>query len=189
MVMIQNQGLTKLSKTDLVLAEQDKGQSIKLISYMLQRLSKLYQLGNWSEENAVFLAEWIYDNYKYDSLDDVVTCLKNPPYTENKQWRLTPDTINEWMKLILTKRAEQREIENKKQKENFKDKLEHIDYEAFKVKIETEGFPTNQPKKSTATTDYAYFMVRGMSIYATSQVHAEELVNLMIQRGELEEDI
>lgn len=142
--MIQNQGLTKLSKTDLVLADQDKGQSIKLISYMLQRLSKLYQLGNWSEENAVFLAEWIFDNYKYDVLDDVITCLRNPPYTENKQWRLTPDTIHEWMKITLTKRSEQRELDNKKLKEDFREKLKDIDYDAFKVKIEAEGLPNEK---------------------------------------------
>jgi hypothetical protein len=139
--MIQSQGLTKLSKTDLILAEQDKGQTIKLIAYMLHRLSRLYQLGNWTEDNAVFLAEWIYDNYKYDSLDDIIICLRNPPSTENKQWRLTPDTIREWMKIILIKRAEQRELENKKLKETFKDKLEVIDYEAFKTKIETHGLP------------------------------------------------
>jgi hypothetical protein len=140
-LMIQSQGLTKLSKTDLVLAEQDKGQAIKLVAYLLQRLSKLYQLPNWTEDNAVFLAEWIFDNYKYDSLDDIITCLRNPPHTENKQWRLTPDTVKEWMRIILEQRADKREAENKKMKEAFKDKLQDIDYEAFKVKIETEGLP------------------------------------------------
>lgn len=139
--MIQSQGLTKLSKTDLVLAEQDKGQAITLISYLLQRLSKLYQLPNWTEDNAVFLAEWIYDNYKYDALDDIIICLRNPPHTEKKQWRLTPDTIREWMKIVLSERAEQREIENKKLKESFKEKLDVIDYDAFKTRIETEGLP------------------------------------------------
>lgn len=146
--MIQSQGLTKLSKTDMVLAEQDQTQTITLISYLLQRLSKLYQLTNWTEDNAVFLAEWIFDNYKYDSLDDIISCLRNPPHTENKQWRLTPDTIKEWMKIILEDRAEQRETENKKLKETFKDPVEDINYEAFKVKIEKEGLP-NEKKRET----------------------------------------
>jgi hypothetical protein len=154
-LLIQNQGLTKLSQTNLVLAEQDKAQTITLISYLLQRLSKLYQLPNWTEENAVFLAEWIFDNYKFDSLDDVITCLRNPPHTENKQWRLTPDTIQEWMKIILERRADEREIENKKLKENFKDKLEMVDYEAFKAKVETEGFPDN--KKAESDFEYEKF--------------------------------
>lgn len=145
--MIRSQGLTKLSKTDLVLAEQDKGQTITLLSYLLQRLSKLYQLTNWTEENAVFLAEWIFDNYKYDPLDDVITCLRNPPHTENKQWRLTPDTIKEWMKIILTERAEKRETENERMKEAFKDPLKEIDYSAFKTKIEAEGLPNEKKKE------------------------------------------
>lgn len=153
--MIQSQGLTKLSKTDMVLAEQDKGQTIKLLSYLLQRLSKLYQLTNWTEENAVFLAEWIYDNYKFDSLDDVIRCLKNPPHTENKQWRLTPDTIKEWMKVILEERADQREIENKALKEAFKDPLKDVDYDAFKAKIEVDGVPGE--KKRQADSAYERF--------------------------------
>jgi len=142
----------------LVLAEQDKGQTINLISYLLQRLSKLYQLTNWTEENAVFLAEWIFDNYKYDSLDDVITCLRNPPHTENKQWRLTPDTVKEWMKIVLENRADQRETENKKLKENFKDKLEMVDYDAFKAKIENEGLPEN--KKVKSDPDYEKFRMQ-----------------------------
>jgi len=157
-LMIQNQGLMKLSRTDMVLAEQDKAQSIKLISYLLQRLSKLYQLPNWTEENAVFLAEWIYDNYKYDSLDDVITCLRNPPHTDNKQWRLTPDTIREWMGLVLVAKAEQRENENEKMKAAFKDKLEVIDYEAFKVKIENEGLPGE--KQRPQDEDYEKFRAK-----------------------------
>lgn len=125
---------------------------------MLHRLSRLYQLGNWTEENAVFLAEWIYDNYKYDSLDDVIACLRNPPHTDNKQWRLTPDTIHEWMSIILTKRAEQREVENKKLKETFMDKLDDIDYEAFKIKIEKEGLPNEKEKEYDP--DYENFRMK-----------------------------
>lgn len=145
--MIRSQGLTKLSNTGMVLAEQDKGQTIKLTAYLLQRLSKLYQLSNWTEDNAVFLAEWIYDNYKYDSLDDIISCLKNPPHTDNKQWRLTPDTIKEWMRIILEEKADKREVENKKLKETFKDPLEDIDYDAFKIKIEKEGLPGESKNK------------------------------------------
>lgn len=147
--------MTKLSKTEVILAEQDKSESIKLIAYLLQRLSKLYQLSNWSDENAVFLAEWIYDNYRYDSLDDVISCLKDPPSTENKQWRLTPDTIREWMTIILERRADVREAENKKLKESFRDKLEDVNYEAFKIKIEKDGIPGE--KKRVHDAEYEMF--------------------------------
>jgi hypothetical protein len=159
----------------LVLAEQDKSQTIKLISYLLQRLSKLYQLTNWTEDNAVFLAEWIYDNYKFDSLDDIITCLKNPPHTEHKQWRLTPDTIQEWMSIILTKRAEQREIENEKMKEGFRDKIEQIDYDAFKKKIETEGLPND--KKREVDSEYENFKMNYLMEKRKTQTSTGSLEN------------
>jgi hypothetical protein len=139
----------------MVLAEQDKGQTIKLICFLLQRLSKLYQLPNWSDENALILAEWIFDNYKFDSLDDVITCLKNPPSTGNKNWRLTPDTIQEWMGIILEKRSEARENENKKLKESFKEQLQEIDYEKFKAKIDETGIPGE--KKRETDSEYEKF--------------------------------
>lgn len=139
----------------MVLAEQDKGQTIKLICFLLQRLSKLFQLPNWTDENALILSEWIFDNYKFDSLDDVITCLKNPPATGAKNWRLTPDTIQEWMTIILEKRAEKREAEVKKLKEDFKDPLPVIDYDKFKAKIETEGIPGE--KKRETNSEYEKF--------------------------------
>jgi len=78
-------------------------------------LSKLYQLQGWSEENAVLLAEWVFDNYKYDSVDDVIACLSNPPQTYDERgnvetnWRLTPDRIQKWMAVQLEKTAIKRE--------------------------------------------------------------------------------
>jgi len=111
---------------------------------MLQRLSKLYQLNNWTEENAVFLGEWIFDNYKFDSLDDVIACLSNPPLTESKQWRLTPDTIREWMAIQLEKTAITRENEHERNKEKSKEELEVVDYESFKNRIAKEGLPKKQ---------------------------------------------
>lgn len=155
----------------MVLAEQDRGQSIKLICYLLQRLSKLYQLNNWTEENAVFLAEWIFDNYKFDSLDDVITCLKNPPHTENKQWRLTPDTIQEWMKIILERRAESREAEIKKMKEAFKEPLPEVDYDAFKIKIETEGIPGE--RKRETDSEYEKFRMEYLAKKQKESAKAE----------------
>lgn len=101
------------------------------------------------------LAEWIYDNYKFEALDDVITCLKNPPSTGSKNWRLTPDTIQEWMTIILEKRAEQREAEVKKLKEDFKEPLPEIDYDKFKAKIETEGIPGE--KKRETNSEYEKF--------------------------------
>ena len=114
-----------LSNTSLVIAEQpDKIAVLKILSNQLQRLSKLYQLPNWSEDNSVILAEWITDNYKYDSLDDVIACLANPPQTYDERgaiesnWRLTPDRIQKWMSVQLEKSAIAREKEHQNNKNN-----------------------------------------------------------------------
>ena len=153
------QGLTILSNTSLVIAEQpDKVAVIKLLANMLHNVSKLYQIPNWNEENAAILGGWIYDNYKYDSLDDVIACLANPPQTYDEQgrlesnWRLTPDRIQKWMAVQLEKAAIQREKEHEKNKEKSNEPLEVVDYGAFKKRIEKEGLP----KKSRGWEDPEY---------------------------------
>jgi hypothetical protein len=133
--------------------QPDKKEVIRVISHLLQRLSKLFQLPNWQEENAVYLAEWIFDNYKFDSLDDVIKCLQNPPDTGEKNWRLTPDTIRQWMAVVLEKTAIKREEEHKILKETTIEPIVDIDYEAFKKRIAEEGLPEN---KRVTDNDLAY---------------------------------
>lgn len=109
----------KLSKTqqtslvnitsDSVIKEQNTKDVKRNIALLLQRLSKLYQVPNWTEENAILLTEWIYENYQYETFDTIYEVLINPPKTGNKNWRLTPDTIQEWMSIQLDKEAEKRE--------------------------------------------------------------------------------
>lgn len=122
----------------MVLAEQpDKKKVIKIIAHLLQRLAKLYQLPNWTEDNAVTLSEWVYDNYRYDSLQDVMECLKNPPPTGQINWRLTPDTIRTWMEIQLEKTAAKREkeISDMKARELGTGPIENVDYESFKQRV------------------------------------------------------
>ncbi len=120
----QNQGISKTASTELtklsiskIIREQpDKTETNKFIARLLQRLGKLYQIPNWSEENAVMLAQWIVDSYPFESLDSIQECLYTPPKTGQKNWRLTPDTIQEWMALQLEKEAIKREKEHNKVK-------------------------------------------------------------------------
>ena len=138
---------------------------------MLQRLSKLYQLNNWTEENAVYLAEWISENYKFDSLDDVIVVLSNPPITEQKQWRLTPDTIREWMAIQLEKTAEKMEKEHQKNKEKSIEVLTSIDYGKFKERLNSEGLP----KKDRGFNDETYKQLRNE--YLAKKHQAENNAN------------
>ena len=101
--------------TGVVIRNQPKDECIAHIAKLIHRLSKLYQMKDWTEENSVLLAEWTYENYKYEEIQIVTRVLNNPPQTDGKSWRLTPDTIREWMTIELEKVAERREqIHNEK---------------------------------------------------------------------------
>ena len=147
----QQTGLAKLSES-VILREQDKESVLIFIAGLLQRLGKLYQIPGFSDEGAVILAEWIFDNYKFESLEAVKECLKNPPETFDEQgrretnWRLTPDRIQKWMAVQLEKEAIKREKENEKLKLDFKEELPMIDYEAYKLRIEKGEALRDEPK-------------------------------------------
>lgn len=85
----------------------------------LKRLAKLFQVPNWDGINEVLLAEWIMETYHSDQLKTILYCLDHPPV--GKAWRLTPDTIGEWMTALLERKAEQREtqVHNDKQTEKL----------------------------------------------------------------------
>lgn len=120
---------TQLSKTgetrlgtysakSLVIREQpDKLAVTAQIADLLLQLSKLYQIPNFNGENAVLLSKWIITNYEYEPLEVVIDCLVNPPHTGEKNWRLTPDTIQQWLAIRLEEQAEKREREYQKEKE------------------------------------------------------------------------
>lgn len=76
--------------------------------------------------SSVLLAEWICENYKFDSFKRVKACLQNPPRTEEKNWRLTPDTIREWMATELEKEAAERERINNLYKSKDADELHQV---------------------------------------------------------------
>ena len=101
-----------------VINEQpDKIAVQKEIAGLLERVVILYQIPNWGAKNAIVLSEWIMDNYKFETLETIKSCLKNPPPTKDPNWRLTPDTINSWFAVELEKQAEQLQNEHQKQKE------------------------------------------------------------------------
>lgn len=113
---------------------------------MLVRLGTLYQVPHFGPQNSVFLAEWILDNYGWEELATIESVLRNPPQDDEKNWRLTPDTITKWMTKKLESVSEAREAELAKFKEDHKDTLPNIDYEAFKKRLAETGIPKDPPK-------------------------------------------
>ena len=114
--------LETYSQKSLVIREQpDKTATIAQIADILLQLSKLYQIPNFTGENAVLLSKWIITNYSYEPLETVIDCLINPPHTGDKNWRLTPDTIQQWLTIRLEEQAEKREKEYQKEKAKLKE--------------------------------------------------------------------
>ena len=65
--------------------------------------------------NTVLLSEWIVETYPTEQLKTVIKCLIRHRGSD-KTWRLTPDTITEWMTVELDELADRREnyIHNRK---------------------------------------------------------------------------
>jgi hypothetical protein len=101
----------------MVLREQaNKPQLEAHIASLLIKIAKMYQVPNFDEESALLLAIDTIDRYQYDPVDVLVKCLERPPSTGQKNWRLTPDTISEWMVIALEREADrlERAHQNKK---------------------------------------------------------------------------
>jgi hypothetical protein len=93
------------------------------IASLLLRIAKMYQIPNFDEESALLLAGDTIERFKYDPVDVLVKCLTSPPSTGEKNWRLTPDTISEWMSITLEREADRIE------KELTKNKSKAIEFE------------------------------------------------------------
>lgn len=111
----QRELMNSLQPGAILKAQPDTDKTIKLISLLLMKIATLYQIPNWNETQSINLADWICINYEFDTLESVIKTLNNPPTTE-KVWRLTPDTIREWMSIELDRLASKRERESHNQK-------------------------------------------------------------------------
>ena len=108
---------TSLIERSVILKEQpDSKDVLKKIVYLLKRIAKLYQIPNFDDENAVLLASWINETYKYDPFECIENALTYPGPLDTASYRLTPDVVSEWIAIELDKRSNQLELEHKKNK-------------------------------------------------------------------------
>lgn len=106
-------------KPGTILKEQPNKETLEgHIASLLIRIAKMYQIPNFDEESALILAIDTIERFQYDPVDVLVKCLTSPPSTGEKNWRLTPDTISEWMSITLEREADriEREHQNVKMK-------------------------------------------------------------------------
>lgn len=93
----------------MVLRAQPAVEVISSLVGLLKRVARLYQIPGFKDEDALELADWILDRYPTELSETVIRALKNPPLVTNwkkdqvTNWRLTPDTIGEWMSIEAEK--------------------------------------------------------------------------------------
>lgn len=109
--------LPALLRPNTVVREQPNKKALDAhIASLLIRIAKLYQIPNFDEENALLLAGDTIERFQCEPVEVLIKCLSAPPSTGEKNWRLTPDTINQWMAITLEREAEILEKEHQKQK-------------------------------------------------------------------------
>lgn len=184
------------------------------VEFELIKLADLVSVGgNLSNTQVPFIAETLIRTYPNETLADFKLCFQRGAMGNYGEiFRLDGVVIGLWMKAYLEEKYQV--IENKlmKEKENLYDPIpkvegpnsdkhqawlnklkEAVDGVAHKMKvpdlpeemIKEIGHPNYKPPAKTR--GYAYFNVRGVQIYATSQEHAESLVDALIKNGDIEE--
>lgn len=91
----------------------------------------------------------IIDVYRYDSIEDVLWCLKKgrQGYYGTTYGKLNMIVIAEWMAAHLEAKAEAREKELSQRKAKSKLEVDGVDYEAYKLKISKQSDNRIEEKK------------------------------------------
>jgi len=142
------------------------------------------------------IAGVLMQEFPAESLEDFVLCFRRGSIGVYGQiFRLDAGILCEWMRKYLDEKYThvERQHEEKK-KEGIKQ--DEVNYEAFRERVseflqqDKKGFSSaneNEIQRQKLNNPYAYYPVRGVQIYATSQEHAEAIAQRMIDKGELEE--
>jgi len=112
----------------------------------IMKIAKVYQIPNFDNTNAELLAEWILEEYQHHDLELVQTALRNPPRLNDQAWRLTPDTLREWIELTRIKRANLKDAEESKKRQELEVVKNDISPETQKLIKETLNNLLDGPK-------------------------------------------
>lgn len=85
----------------------------------IMKIAKIYQIPNFDNTNAELLSEWLMDEYKHHDLALVQETLRNPPRLNDQAWRLTPDTLREWIDLTRIKQAEKANVKESQKRQDI----------------------------------------------------------------------
>ena len=143
------------------------------------------------------IARQLIEVYPMESLEDFVFCFRRGALGFYGQiYRLDAAVLTDWMAKHLDEKYQQIETRTANLKVQTT-KENEVNYDAFKARA-AEVFAKENTLDKVAhilndadyvkrrfENPYKYYKVLNMEIYATSQLHAEELVEAMIKKGDL----
>lgn len=187
-----------------------EGAVLNQIEFELECLADLMSVGgNLKPAQISFIAKQLIELHPSESIADFKLCFQRGAmgaYGEIQ--RMDGITLGIWMRGYLDEKYEVLERQLMAEKESFYRPVKtDADYDADKhsswlkklaeacgeghkvpgmtpeeIKINGKEDPK---KKRSVTAGYTYFNVRGVQIYASTQEHAEELVQHLIKNGDL----
>lgn len=183
---------------------------VRYVEFELIRMSSLISVGNnLNNAQVEFIATQLVEMFPNESLADFKLCFQRGSIGQYGEiFRMDGIVLRKWMEKYLDEKYTVVEEELRKAKDNphkLPEKAEEgPGYKAFKEYAKSLTMGMKNPgmtdadyrkygkekpaKRDAATAGHKYFQVRNIQVFAGSQEHAEELVALMIQRGDLIED-
>jgi DNA primase large subunit len=165
---------------------------------------------NLSDSQIQQIVEDLIDKFPNETVEDFIMIFKKARQNEfGEIYRLDSAVIFGWVEKYLDEKYQVLESILMKEKDEIYKPIEitpsSVDWhkkwldEVKKINVDNSGnvidddyvkkYGKEDPVKVSSSAGYAYFEVRGIKIMACSQTHAEELVQRMLELGELEEDI
>lgn len=186
-----------------------RGAVVRFVEFELVKMASLVSVGNNLNDSQVqFIATQLVELFQNESLADFKLCFERGCIGQYGEiFRMDGIVLRKWMEQYLEEKYQVIEEQLKKEKsgeyhEPIQPNEEGPGYRAFveyanslkegaKVPAMTDAdylkYGKEKPAEKNATGGYKYFTVRNVQVYALTQEHAEDLVKLMIQRGELVE--
>lgn len=182
-----------------MLAKIDEQMPLKLEAFLSAQIHKLVEMVNINGHLSIqpyqipVIAQQLITNYPVESIEDFVLCFKRGSAGfYGTIYKLDASVLTEWMKAYLDEKYTHVEAKVQHEKE-VKTEESKINYEAFKERVEKDfiqpqkitNAKINEYQRQKLENPYKYYTVENLQIYATSQEHAEKLVQRMIEMGDL----
>lgn len=187
-----------------------QGAVVRLVEYELVRMSSLVSVGNnLNDVQVQFIATQLVEMFPNESLADFKLCFERGCIGQYGEiFRMDGIVLRKWMEQYLEEKYVVIEEELKREKSGeyfdsippaeegpgyreFKEWAKKLD-QASKVPGMTDEdyrkYGREKPVAKNVTGGYKYFTVRNIQVMALTQEHAEQLVTLMIEKGELTEE-